>query len=106
MPLHPTAVQRAVKAAVRRAGLSKPASSALYYRNGRQLITVPVSLRPSLSWGAPRVLFETDAMEFDVAPDGKRFLLLVSNPEANHSEIHIVLNWFQELKQRERAAAR
>jgi serine/threonine-protein kinase len=83
-----------------------PDGSALFYRNGRRLITVPVSLRPSLSWGPPRTLFETDATEFEVAPDGTRFLLLVPNPEANHSEIHIVLNWFQELKQRERAAAR
>jgi Tol biopolymer transport system component len=79
-----------------------PDGSALYYMNSRGLMTVPVSLRPSLNWGAPRELFETDATEFDVAPDGTRFLLLVPNPEANQSEIHIVLNWFQELKQREK----
>jgi dipeptidyl aminopeptidase/acylaminoacyl peptidase len=83
-----------------------PDGSALYYMNGGRLITVPVSLRPSLSWGTPRALFETDAIDFEVAPDGTRFLLQVPNPEGNHSEIHIVLNWFQELKRLERAAPR
>jgi hypothetical protein len=52
------------------------------------------------------MLFEADFLSFEVAPDGKRFLLLAPNPEANRAEIHVVLNWFKELKEREKAAGK
>ncbi len=80
--------------------------STLFYRQGRRLMAVPVSLRPSLNLGTARMLFEGDFLSFEVAPDGQRFLLLTPNPEANRGEIHVVLNWFKELKEREKAAGR
>jgi Tol biopolymer transport system component len=82
-----------------------PDGSTLFYQQGRRLMAVPVSLRPSLSLGTARTLFEADFLSFEVAPDG-RFLLLTPNPEANRAEIHVVLNWFKELKEREKAAGR
>ena len=39
--------------------------------------------------------------EYDVAADGQRFLMLkdeVSNEEPELNEIHVVLNWFEELR--------
>jgi len=83
-----------------------PDGSTLFYQQGRRLMAVPVSLRPSLSLGTARMLFEADCLSFEVAPDGQRFLLLTPNPEANRAEIHVVLNWFKELKEREKAAGR
>jgi dipeptidyl aminopeptidase/acylaminoacyl peptidase len=78
----------------------------LFYQQGRRLMAVPVSLRPSLKLGTARMMFEANFLHFDVAPDGQRFLLLTPNPEANRAEIHVVLNWFSELKEREKAAGR
>ena len=69
-------------------------------------MAVPVSLRPSFSVGTARMLFVADFLSFEVAPDGQRFLLLTPNPESNRAEIHVVLNWFKELKEREKAAGR
>ena len=43
---------------------------------------------------------------YDVSPDGQRFLLikegagLTDSSEPTHNAIHIVLNWFQELRER------
>ena len=50
------------------------------------------------------MLFEADFVEFEVARDGSRFLLLAPNPDARRAEIHVVLNWFTELRERERSA--
>jgi Tol biopolymer transport system component len=81
--------------------------STLYYQEGRRLMAVPVvSLQPSLKLGTARMLFEADFLHFDVAPDGQRFLLLTPNPEANRAEIHVVLNWVRELKEREKAGGK
>ena len=83
-----------------------PDGSTLFYRHGRRLMAVAVSLRPSLRLETARMLFEADFLSFEVAPNGQRFLLLTPNPEANRAEIHVVLNWFKELKEREKAARR
>jgi eukaryotic-like serine/threonine-protein kinase len=83
-----------------------PDGRTLFYQQGRRLMAVPVSLRPSLNLEPARMLFEADFLSFEVAPDGQRFLLLTPNPEANRAEIHVVLNWFKELKEREKAAGR
>ena len=61
--------------------------------------------------GQPRVLFEGEYLSdtsstrvvpnYDVAPDGKRFLMVVgrstSSPLFN---LTVVVNWFEELKRR------
>jgi eukaryotic-like serine/threonine-protein kinase len=83
-----------------------PDGSTLYYRQGRSLMAAPASLRPSFNLGPAQKLFEADLLSFEVAPDGQRFLLLAPNPEANRGEIHVVVNWFKELKERAKAAGR
>ena len=39
---------------------------------------------------------------YDVSPDGQRFLMLkpVESPTSPPTQINVVLNWFEELKQR------
>jgi len=59
-------------------------------------------------FGAPVPLFETEAFfvgaglglraQYDVHPGGQRFLVLRPAGDAAASEIHVVLNWFEELK--------
>ena len=61
----------------------------------------------TLTAGSPRVLFEgqyvnhsvpTGYQYYDIAPDGKRFLMLKEDTAQEQAQINIVLNWFEELK--------
>ncbi len=42
----------------------------------------------------------TDFNYWDISPDGKRFLMLKDAAVEGSRKINIVLNWFEELKQR------
>ena len=59
----------------------------------------------SLSVGFPRVLFEGDFFVgnyhpmYDVAADG-RFLMIRTPDEELPRQIHVILNWFEELRRR------
>jgi serine/threonine-protein kinase len=84
-------------------------SDQLFYRNGDAMMAVDVRTTPEFSASKPRRLFErayeaSDAYwpNYDVSPDGRRFLMLrsVDAPHAAARQINIVLNWFEELKQR------
>jgi hypothetical protein len=81
----------------------------LFYRNGNQVMAVDVTLGSSFSAGKPRPLFEGQYfaqpgfINLDVAPDGQRFLLLQdATPDAALTQIHLIQNWFEELKQKAR----
>ncbi len=60
----------------------------------------------TLRVGNPRLLFEGEYVfgyiwgrDYDLAPDGKRFLMLkTSEPPPPATQLHLVLNWFEELK--------
>ena len=81
-----------------------PKGDELFYRNGDKWMVVSISTEPDFSAGTPQVLFEgpynnVPGISYDVAPDGQRFLVL--QPEYDDSqvrELHVVLNWFEELK--------
>jgi serine/threonine-protein kinase len=86
-----------------------PDGSTLYYRNiaGTRMMAVSVEPGPVLRVGTPKVLFESNRLaggmawgrNFDISPDGKRFLMITSPPPpAPPTEYHVILNWAQELK--------
>jgi hypothetical protein len=84
----------------------------LFYRSAREVMTTAVRSEAPLAFAPPRALF-TDRFErpqvgdhttFDVAPDG-RFLMIAPPAYAEgrstgRNELHVVLNWFGELKAR------
>lgn len=80
----------------------------LFYRGGGAVMAVPVSLAPTLELGSPHALFEDHFLiatpffpgfDYDVAPDGSRFLMIEPDePPSEPERIHVVLNWFQELE--------
>ncbi len=72
----------------------------MFYLNGDTLMSVAVGTRAGgLTFGVPRPLFvHPDVFEYDVAPDGQRFVLRSVNPAARVKEIRVVLNWFEELE--------
>ncbi len=77
-----------------------PDGDELFYLNGDTLMSSAVSTQAGdLTLGVPRRLFEyPNLFEYDVAPDGRRFVLRTVNPDATAKEIRVVLNWFEELK--------
>ncbi len=86
-----------------------PKGSELFYRNGKTIMAVDIDTETGFSAGNPRMLFEGPYLPtaasfpfYDVSPDGQRFLMLkpVETEAAAPTEINIVLNWFEELKQK------
>jgi len=79
----------------------------LFYRSGDKMMAVDIATQSDFAAGKPRVLFEGQyeptvftAPNYDVSPDGQRFLMLKPNEETAPTQINVVLNWFEELKQK------
>ena len=82
-------------------------------------MTVPVNLTPEFSPGRARIFLETEIQvhDYDVFPGAERFILFGRHTRGDHvgasvsrgtaegrvfsaqqPDIHVVLNWFEELK--------
>jgi eukaryotic-like serine/threonine-protein kinase len=80
----------------------------LFYRSGNKMMAVGIATEHSFSAGNPKTLFQGQYVssrsvpfpEYDVTPDGQRFLMLKpATPEqAAPAQINVVLNWTEELK--------
>jgi len=86
-----------------------PNGRELFYRNGNKMMAVEISTKPGFSAGKPRMLFDGEYVvgpattsNYDVSPDGQRFLMVQSAEQerAAPTQINVVLNWFEELKRR------
>jgi serine/threonine-protein kinase len=83
--------------------LWSPDGRELFYRNegGDRMFSVPIESKSPFAPGKPRLLFEgrydtfLGAINYDISPDGRRFLM---TREYVPSRLHIVFNWFEELK--------
>jgi hypothetical protein len=78
----------------------------LFYRNGGKMMAVKVETSPTFSASRPALLFDTTYRNgYDVAPDGKRFLMVKNLAVANAgnpNQLNVVLNWREDLKARMR----
>ena len=78
----------------------------LYYWNGDQLYVVGIGSAGTFQWDTPMPLFEhahlsgTFTQGYDVAPDGRRFLIIEPEEQAPVVQLNLVLNWSQELLER------
>jgi Tol biopolymer transport system component len=77
----------------------------LFYKNGRKLFAVPIRTEPEFIAGTPRLLFEGSfevgvGRPYDIAPDGRFIMIQTGQSEAPVTQIALVQNWFEELKQR------
>jgi serine/threonine protein kinase len=97
--------------------LWSPNSREIYYRNDDSVMAVSVKTEPTFTPGKPQKLFSGryvkssasagDIPPWGISPDGKRFLMIKpveptgksTTAEAPH-KIVVVVNWFEELKQR------
>ena len=82
----------------------------LFYRNGDRMMVVSVSGASDLRLGTPSVLFEghyevdpfgPDARNYDVSPDGSRFLMIRREVDRDRpqQQLNIVVNWFEVLRE-------
>jgi hypothetical protein len=72
------------------------------------MMAVRTTLKPGFSADKPAMLFEghyeptlATKANYDVTPDGQRFLMVKANEQnISATQINVVLNWFEELKQK------
>lgn len=74
----------------------------LFYRSAGAMMRVAVKSEPTFSAGIPERLFQdsyvvTSRREYDVSPDGQRFLMM-KQATADRPTIQWILNWSEELK--------
>jgi serine/threonine-protein kinase len=79
----------------------------LFYRNGDKMMAAAVETKPTFAAAKPKLLFEGHyeagifAFEpnYDVSPDGQRFLMIKgSEQESAPTQLNVVLNWSEDLK--------
>jgi serine/threonine-protein kinase len=77
----------------------------LFYRQGDAMMAVDITTTPTTVVGKPRKLFEKSYARstafwpnYDVSPDGQRFLMVKGSPTTPATRINAVLDWPEELK--------
>jgi len=79
----------------------------LFYRSGSSMMAVALDMESGFTAGTPQILFEGPYVPtafsfpfYDVSADGQRFLMLapVASQTGGATQIHVVLNWTEELK--------
>ena len=70
------------------------------------MMVVSVQTEPTFRSVKPEVLFEESYVKslfnpeyqyYDISPDGQKFLM-IKQAGTSQAQIHVVLNWFEELK--------
>jgi Tol biopolymer transport system component len=79
-----------------------PDGRELFYHSGNRMMAVSIETEPVFRAGKPQFLFERSFayftpgfQRFEISPDGR--FLMVGLEEAP-TQIHVILNWFEELK--------
>ena len=93
--------------------LWSPDGKELFYLNGGQLMGIDIATEPAFSFGNEQALGMRGFVAafgptrpYDITPDGQRFLMVFPADQADSvtetadERINIVLNWFEELKER------
>ena len=90
-----------------------PDGRELFYSTGSQLMAVSIVTQPELEVGRPRKLFDDPDLAnpyndylFAPAPDGQRFFITKRTRIEPVRQIHVVLNWFDDVKRKVGAAGK
>jgi serine/threonine-protein kinase len=77
----------------------------LFYKSANTLMSVAVTSTPTLTLGTPQVLFSVagyrgarNRQQYDVTPDGQRFLMIKLLEDGTPPEAVYVEHWFTELR--------
>jgi len=79
----------------------------LFYRNQDLMMGVAITSEEPFQASRPQPLFESPyddaglaSRGYDVTPDGRSFIVVRSERESVATQVHVILNWFEELKRR------
>jgi serine/threonine-protein kinase len=82
----------------------------LFFKNGTQMMAVPITLAPTFVAGAPRPLFSLSGyrearnrQQYDVSPDDRRFVMIREFSTGTPDNVVYVENWLAELQAKLRA---
>ena len=82
----------------------------LFYKGERELMVVPITPGAAFVAGTPRPLFDLSGFrsarnrpQFDVSPDGQRFLMIREPSDEETGKVVYVEHWFPELRGKVRA---
>lgn len=72
-------------------------------------MVVPVETEATFTAGAPEALFTGNYFvsrnrNYDISPDGRRFLMIREPGTSPRTRLHLIFNWFEELKAKMREA--
>jgi dipeptidyl aminopeptidase/acylaminoacyl peptidase len=70
----------------------------IYYICNGFMVAQPVKISHEFAREKPVNLFQTNASEFLLSPDGQKFYLVRGNNKRPNQPLHLITNWFQELK--------
>ncbi len=78
-----------------------PEGKGVYYRDNNQVMFVSFEAGPPVKLGAPQQLFETTSSsgQWDIHPSGDRFLVVQRADDPTSSQIHVIVNWTEFLKE-------
>ncbi len=85
-----------------------PKGGEIFYRSADAMMAAPIRTQPDLSVGTARALFpdrydrwgrEDGSRDYDVAPDGKRFLVIKNQEPSQQpvTQLNLIANWPAEL---------
>ena len=99
----PTEARWTISAGYGEEPLWSAAGDEIFYRRGNEWLSVPVKTDPDFEAGIAQVVFEgpyinVAGLSYNVTPDAQRFLLLKRQDQPPATRIHVVANWFEELK--------
>ncbi len=81
-----------------------PNGEELYFRTPTKFMAAEVRSRPALAVGKPRLLFEGNYRlahhDYGLLPDGRHFIMIQPVGKKPPAELHVVVNWSEELKAR------
>jgi dipeptidyl aminopeptidase/acylaminoacyl peptidase len=83
-----------------------PSGEALYYRERDKMMVVTVETVPEFSVSAPKELFSGRyescriGANYDIDPNGQRFIMIKPVEELVPTQINVVLNWSEELSKK------
>jgi len=82
----------------------------LFYRHDDQIMAVEVEPGPGFATGKPAVLFSgryrMTGRDFDVSPDGTRFVMMRSNDPRTTTRLNVLLDWWRAVDSRLRVDRR
>ena len=76
----------------------------IFYREGQKMMVAEVRTEPALAISKPRALFEglyevmDGPINYDVTPDGRRFLMVKMERSEAPTELRVVTGWDRELR--------